>query len=65
MTTGNDPPKLTPEEHAELLAWLPSQEQADAIFSWTLEKGIAAVCMKKIQRIEQELYELKQELAKI
>jgi hypothetical protein len=64
MNTGNRH-QLTPEEEKEMLAWCPTQEQADAIFAWTREKGIAAVCLKRIERIEAELDALKKELVRI
>ena len=56
---------LSPEEREEMLAWYPTQEQADAMFAWTREKGIVAVCLKKIERMEAELDEIKKELGKI
>ena len=56
---------LLPEELKEMLAWCPAQEQADNLFAWTREKGIVAVCLKKIERMEAELDELKKELGKI
>lgn len=78
MTTGNDPKptqegvqklrdilKISPEERAEMLVWCPTEEQADALFEWTREKGIAAVCLKRIERMEAELDAIKKELAKI
>ena len=56
---------LSPEELEEMLAWCPTQEQADNLFAWTREKAIVAVCLKKIERMEAELDEIKKELGKI
>lgn len=64
MSIGNRH-KLTQEEEKEMLAWCPTQEQADAIFEWTREKGIAVVCLKRIERMEAELDAIKKELRKI
>ena len=61
------------KEREEMLAWCPTQDQADALFAWTREKGIAAVCLKRIaavclkriERMEAELDAIKRELGKI
>lgn len=55
----------TGSETEEMLAWCPTQDQADALFAWTREKGLAAVCLKRVERMEVELDALKKELAKI
>ena len=80
MTTGNKPTptpegvqklrdilgsNISPEERAEMLVWCPTEQQADALFEWTREKGIAAVCLKRIERMEAELDAIKKELGKI
>lgn len=57
--------KLHPEEFAEFNNWLPNQEQTDAVFSWTKNKGIAAVILKRIERVELELSNIKSEIMKM
>jgi hypothetical protein len=55
-------PPLSPEEREEMLAWCPTQEQAVVM---TREKGIAAFCLKRIERIEAELAAIKKSLGEI
>lgn len=62
---GIDPAFLSPEKREEMLAWRPIQDQADAVFAWTREKGIAAVCLKRIERMEAELAAIKKSLGEI
>lgn len=54
---------LSPEEREEMLAWRPTQD--DAVFAWTREKGIAAVCLMRIERMEAELAAIKKSLGEI
>lgn len=56
-------PPLSPEEREEMLAWRPTQD--DAVFAWTREKGIAAVCLMRIERMEAELAAIKKSLGEI